>query len=77
MKIDKKFLIDAVAETVCCETEEISDTTEFVKDLGVSSVQMLEIIAAIEDEYDIEIKLSDFSKCINIEQVVQMLDSWE
>lgn len=77
MKIDKEFLRGVVAETVCCEPEEISDTTEFVKDLDVSSVQMLEIIAGIEDEYDIEIKLSDFSKCSNIEKVIQMLDSRE
>ena len=49
MKADKEFLREAIADVICCEPEELTDDVNFQDDMGVSSVQMLEIIASIED----------------------------
>lgn len=70
MNIDKEFIREAVAEVVGCDKSEILDTTDFVKDLDASSVQMLEIVAEIEDEYDVEIQPSEFAKYNTIQNFV-------
>lgn len=77
MKIDKEYIREAVADVVCCAVEEIADTTDFIKDLSINSVQMLEIVAAIEDEYDIEIKTSNLANYNSIENIIQALEEME
>ena len=49
MKVDKEFIREAVADVICCDADTIQDTTNFISDLEVNSIQMLEIVAAIED----------------------------
>lgn len=70
----KEFIREVVADVICCEPDEISDTADFVRELDVSSVQMLEIAAAVEDEYDIEIKASELSKYNTVEKIAEMLE---
>lgn len=74
MNIDKEFIREAIAEVVGCDASEISDTTDFVKYLAVSSVQMLEIVAAVEDEYDVEIQASSFAKYNTIQNFVSAFE---
>ena len=74
MKADKEFVREAVAEIVCCDKELIKDDTDFLRELMVNSVQMLEIVASIEDEYDIEIKGNDFSKYNTLNSIMEALE---
>lgn len=41
---------------------ELNDGTEFVADLGTKSVNLVRIIAALEDEFDLEISFAEFRK---------------
>ena len=74
MNIDKEFIREAVAEVVGWDKSEVLDTTDFVKDLDVSSVQMLEIVAEIEDEYDVEIQPSEFAQYNTIQNFVNAFE---
>lgn len=74
MKADKEFIREAVAEIIDCDAEQIKDDTNFVTELEVNSVQILEIVAAIEDEYDIEVKASDLSNYDTIDKIVSTLE---
>lgn len=74
MKADKEFLRNAVAEIIDTEPEKIGDDTNFVTELEVDSVQMLEIVATIEEEYDIEAKASDLSKYDTINKIAELLE---
>ena len=77
MKADKEFLREAIADVICCEPEELTDDVNFQDDMGVSSVQMLEIIASIEDEYDIDIAATNMKKVNTINKIVAELENME
>lgn len=74
MKVDKEFIREAVADVICCDADTIQDTTNFISDLEVNSIQMLEIVAAIEDEYDIEVKANEFTKYDTINKIVETIE---
>ena len=43
-----------VAETLKVDPSMIKDTSRFVEDLGAESIQSVELVAAFEEEFDIE-----------------------
>jgi acyl carrier protein len=43
-----------VGEMMKVDAAKLTDETRFTKDLGMQSVQSLELIASFEDEFDIE-----------------------
>jgi len=51
---------------------EFTDDTDFLDDLKATSVQFFPIIAALEDEFDIEIQYQDFRR--NGKTVKQAVD---
>jgi len=45
---------EVVGDVLGVSPEEITEDAEFVKDLGAESIQSLELMAAFEEEFDIE-----------------------
>jgi len=45
---------DVVARTLKVDTGRIADDSRFVEDLGAESIQSVELVAAFEEEFDIE-----------------------
>lgn len=43
-----------VAETLRVDLDRVSDDARFVEDLGAESVQSIELLAAFEEEFDID-----------------------
>lgn len=43
-----------VAETLEIDPGQIGDTARFVEDLGAQSIQSIELVAAFEEEFDID-----------------------
>jgi len=43
-----------VAETLKVDASAIKDESRFVEDLGAESIQSVELVAAFEEEFDIE-----------------------
>ncbi|MEX0611450.1 MAG: acyl carrier protein [Pirellulales bacterium] len=43
-----------VAETLRVDKERVTDNARFVEDLGAESVQSIELVAAFEEEFDID-----------------------
>lgn len=50
----RERVIKVVAETLNLEPSQINDESKFVEDLGAESMQSVELIAAFEEEFDIE-----------------------
>lgn len=48
-------LIDAIAEVLSLDAEKITADSKFVEDLGADSLDVLEIIMGIEEEFGIQI----------------------
>ena len=45
---------EVAARILKIDVNDIDDTAEFVKDLGAESIQSIELVAAFEEEFDIE-----------------------
>lgn len=43
-----------VADTLKVEQDRITDNARFVEDLGAESIQSIELVAAFEEEFDID-----------------------
>lgn len=43
-----------VAETLKVDSARVSDNSRFVEDLGASSMESVELIAAFEEEFDVD-----------------------
>ena len=61
-----------IAEIVERDEEEISDEANFVEDLGVDSMMALEILAAIEKKYKVQIPEEKLMKITNLRQTAEL-----
>jgi acyl carrier protein len=43
-----------VAETLKVDKDRVTDNSRFVEDLGAESIQSIELVAAFEEEFDID-----------------------
>lgn len=69
----------AISATMGRPVEELTDDTEIIADLGAKSVNIVRIIAALEEEFDLEVPFMQFrrKKSIGeaIDYVVQLYES--
>ena len=57
-----KTMQDLIAEQFAIDTDEISMDSSFVDDLGADSVDLVELVMAMEEEFDVgEIQEDDLS----------------
>lgn len=61
---------ELIAEQLGIEEEEITLESSFVDDLGADSLDIVELIMAIEEEFDIEIPDEDAEKMITVNDAV-------
>lgn len=55
-------MIERAATLYGKAAEEFSEATKFTEDLAVKSVDLVKIITAVEEEFDIEINFMDFRR---------------
>lgn len=55
--------------------EEIKLETSFVEDLGVDSLDIIELVMALEEKYDIEIPDEDAEEMTKMSNVVQYIEN--
>ncbi len=72
MILDKVIAI--IAEQLGIDEEEITSETNLLKDLEADSLDAVEIIMAIEDEYDIEIPDEEAEKMQVVSDLVKFVE---
>ncbi len=70
-------VIEVVADKLDVPVDEISTQSRFVEDLNADSLDQVELIMALEDEYDITIPDEDAQKIATINDAVSYIDSQE
>ena len=68
----KKELRALVAEIAEVEQEKVTDEARFVEDLGMDSMMALEILAAIEERYRIQIPEDILPKLTSLKEAVRL-----
>ena len=70
-----KTMQDLIAEQFAIDTDEISMESSFVDDLGADSVDLVELVMAMEEEYDIgEIDEEDLTALKTVGDCVRYLN---
>jgi len=67
----KKILVEQLGVT----QDEITPTASIVDDLGADSLDSVELVMAIEEEFDCEISDEDAEKITTVQQVVEYVSS--
>lgn len=62
-----------IAEQLSLNEEEINMDSSFLDDLGADSLDVVEIIMALEEEFDIEISDEDAEKATTVGDVVNYI----
>jgi acyl carrier protein len=68
-----KVLYGAVSATMNKPMEELTESTEFIADLGAKSVNLVRIIAALEDEFELEIPFMEFRRKKSIGEAIDYM----
>ena len=62
-----------IAEELNCDESEITLETNFKEDLGADSLDLFELVMALEEEYDIEIPAEELTELDTVGSVIEYL----
>lgn len=66
---------DIISDQLGIDAEEISMESSFIDDLGADSLDIVELIMALESEFDMEIPDEDAEKISAVSDVVEYIKS--
>ena len=72
--------VEARVKEIICEqlgvsAEEVVPAASFIEDLGADSLDLVELVMALEEEYDVEISDEDAEKIRTVQDVLNYIDS--
>ena len=70
----EKRVKEVTARTLKVDTARIADDSRFVEDLGAESIQSVELVAAFEEEFDIEMDEEDALQVKTVGKAVEFIE---
>ena len=64
---------EIIAEQLSVEADSITEESKFKEDLNADSLDLFELVMALEDEYSVEIPSEDLEKLATVGDVVEYL----
>ena len=68
-----KRMKEIIAEQLSVEEDIVTETASFKEDLGADSLDLFELVMALEDEYSIEIPSDDLQELLTVGDVMNYL----
>lgn len=66
---------ELVAENLGVDAENIKEESSFKEDLGADSLDLFELVMALEEEYGIEIPTEDLEQIATVGDVISYIES--
>ena len=63
-----------IAEQLGVKSEEVTDQAKFVDDLGADSLDTVELVMALEEEYGVEIPDEDAEKLTTVGEAIKYIE---
>ncbi|MGI5844696.1 MAG: acyl carrier protein [Candidatus Xenobium sp.] len=67
-------VIQIVVEQLSVEEEQVTPTASFIEQLGADSLDIVEMVMALETAFEIEIPDEDVEKITNVQEAVDYLE---
>ena len=64
-----------IAEQLGVKLEEVTDVASFIEDLGADSLDTVELVMALEEEFGIEIPDEDAEKMVTVGDSIKYIDT--
>ena len=64
---------EMIAEQLNCEESSITETTSFKDDLGADSLDLFELVMALEEKYEVEIPSEELAELTTVGGVMEYL----
>ena len=64
---------EIIADQLSVDADSITETTSFKDDLGADSLDLFELVMALEDEYSVEIPAEDLQNLLTVGDVMNYL----
>ncbi|MBO7501546.1 MAG: acyl carrier protein [Fibrobacterales bacterium] len=64
-----------VVDKLGVKPEQVTDDANFIDDLGADSLDLVELVMALEDEFDVEIPDEDAEKLKTVKTVLEYVQS--
>ena len=68
-------VVEVVADHLGCSPEQVSLESNFIEDLGADSLDLVEIVMAVEEEFGFEIPDDDAEAMTTVQSVVTYLEN--
>ena len=66
---------EVVVEQLSVSPEEVKEDSKFVEDLGADSLDVVELVMALEEKFDIEIPDDEAEKIGTVKDVIEYIES--
>ncbi len=73
--MDQEKIIAMIADATKVDQSKITGSTSFIDDLNLDSLDMVELVMKMEDEFEIEIPEGDTEKLKTVDDVINYLKS--
>ena len=74
MATNQERLIESIAKQLGVDEGNVTADASFMEDLGADSLDIVELVMALEEEFDIEIPDSDAEKIQTVQDALNYLD---
>ena len=75
MAVSQDRVKQIIAEQLGVKKEEVTDGAKFVDDLGADSLDTVELVMALEEEFGIEIPDEDAEKMTTVGEAIKYIES--
>jgi len=71
----KKRIVQIIARQLGIEETDVSAQASVVEDLGADSLDVVELIMALEEEFDLEIPDTEAEKIVNVQNIFDYMEN--
>jgi len=66
---------EVVVEQLNVNPDEVKEESKFVEDLGADSLDVVELVMALEEKFDVEIPDEDAEKIANVSDAIKFIEN--